>query len=149
MSAPALIAYDGSDHAKAAVAEAGRQLRPGRRVLVMTVVEPMEGVPFLGAAGVPVDAESVEALFDAARTGAAKLADEGCALAREAGLEPEPLVAIGSPVWNQIVAAAEEHDADLIVIGSRGLSGLKHVVLGSVASAVAQHSKRSVLITHR
>ncbi|MFN8217289.1 MAG: universal stress protein [Solirubrobacterales bacterium] len=148
MSGPVLIAYDGSDHAKAAIAEAGRQLRPGREALILTVTEPMEGVPFLGAAGVPVDADSVEALFRAARAGADRTAGEGCELAREAGLEPEPVVATGGPVWSQIVETAEERDADVIVIGSRGLSGLKHAVLGSVAAAVAQHSKRTVLISH-
>ncbi len=148
MSRPVLIAYDGSDHAKAAVVEAGRQLEAGRKAILLTVTEPMEGVPFLGAAGVPVDADSVEALFSAARAGAEKTAEEGCALAREAGLDPQPLVATGGPVWNQIVAVADEQDADLIVIGSRGLSGLKYAVLGSVAAAVAQHSKRTVMISH-
>jgi nucleotide-binding universal stress UspA family protein len=51
-------------------------------------------------------------------------------------------------VWSAIVEAAEENDAALIAIGSRGLSGVKHVLLGSVSGAVAQHSHRSVLIVH-
>ena len=85
MSAPVLIAYDGSDHAKAAIAEAGRQLEAGREAIVLTVTEPMEGVPFLGAAGVPVDAESVESLFSAARAGAEKTAEEGCAAGPRSG----------------------------------------------------------------
>ena len=51
-------------------------------------------------------------------------------------------------MWSAIVEAAEEHDAALIAIGSRGLSGVKHVVLGSVSGAVAHHSHRSVLIVH-
>ncbi len=145
---PVLIAYDGSDHAKAAIAEAGRQLRPGRKAVVLTVSEPMESVPFLGAAGVAVDPESVEAIFDASRTGAEKTAEEGCALAREAGLDPEPLVVTSGPAWDRIVKAADERDADLIVIGSRGRSGLKYAMLGSVAAAVSQHSKRTILISH-
>ncbi len=52
------------------------------------------------------------------------------------------------PVWERIVWVGEERDADLIVIGSRGLSGLKHAALDSVAAAVSQHSRRSVLICH-
>ena len=36
----------------------------------------------------------------------------------------------------------------MIVIGSRGRTGLPKVLLGSVAAAVAQHSRRSVLIVH-
>jgi nucleotide-binding universal stress UspA family protein len=146
---PVLIAYDGSDYAKEAIAECGRQLAPGREALVVTVTEPMEGFPFLGVGGVPVDEESVKAIFDATRAGAQATAEEGCALAREAGLDPEPLVVIGGPVWNRIVEVADERDASLIVIGSRGRSGLHYAFLGSVAAAVAQHSKRSVLIVHR
>ncbi|MGV1049272.1 MAG: universal stress protein [Solirubrobacterales bacterium] len=148
-TAPVLIAYDGSDFAKAAIVEAGRQLRPGRRAIVVTVTEPMDQIPFIGAAGVPIDDDSMKAFYDAARTGGEKTAEEGCELARAAGLEPEPLVATGAPIWNRIVEAADEHGADLIVIGSRGLSGLKYAVLGSVAAAVSQHSRRTVLIAHR
>ena len=145
---PVLIAYDGSDFAKAAVAEAGEQLDNGRSALVLTVYEPLEKIPFFGAAGVPIESETMEGLLASAREGAEKIAEEGCELARDAGFEAEPLVVDGAPAWNQIVEIAEERNADLIVIGSRGLSGLKHVVLGSVAAAVAQHSKRSVLIVH-
>jgi len=143
-----LIAYDGSDFAKAAIEEVAKLVGPGRKVLVTTVSEPLEGIPFIGAAGVPIDPDSMASILDAARSGAEKTAAEGCELAAEAGLEAEPLVVIGAPVWERIVAAAEEHGAGLIAIGSRGLSGLKHAILGSVAAAVAQHSKRSVLIVH-
>lgn len=148
-TAPILIAYDGSDFANAAVAEAGRQLRPGRKALILTVSEPLEKIPFIGAAGVPIDDDSMKAIYEAARSGAEKTAEEGCDLARAAGLDPEPLIATGAPIWNHIVETADEHGADLIVIGSRGLSGLKYAVLGSVAAAVAQHSKCTVLIAHR
>jgi nucleotide-binding universal stress UspA family protein len=145
---PVLIAYDGSDFAKAAVRVAGRQLGSGRSALLLTVFEPLEKIPFFGVAGVPVGSETMGELVASAREGAGKIAEEGCELAREAGFEAEPIVVDGSPVWNQIVGIADERDADLIVIGSRGLSGIKHVALGSVAAAVAQHSKRSVLIVH-
>lgn len=146
---PVLIAYDGSDFAKRAIAEAGRQLRPGRAAIVLTVTEPLEKIPFMGAAGVPVDDDTIEALVKAAENGAEKTAEEGCDLARDAGLDPEPLVVAGAPIWERIVATADERDAGLVVIGSRGLSGIKHVLLGSVAAAVAQHSKRAIFIAHR
>jgi nucleotide-binding universal stress UspA family protein len=148
MSGLVLIAYDGSDHAKAAIGEAGRQLEAGRRALVLTISEPIERLPFLGAAGVAFDADSMETLFDAAHAGAEKIAAEGCDLAGEAGFEAEPLAVTGGPAWDRIVTIADERDADLIVIGSRGRSGIKYAVLGSVAAAVTQHSKRTVLISH-
>jgi nucleotide-binding universal stress UspA family protein len=53
-----------------------------------------------------------------------------------------------SPIWKGIVAAGEEHDAGVIVLGSHGHSGLTKLVVGSVTRAVADHSRRTVLITH-
>ena len=44
-----------------------------------------------------------------------------------------------------IVAAAEELSSDLIVMGTRGLTGLKHVLLGSVAERTVRHAPCSVL----
>lgn len=41
---------------------------------------------------------------------------------------------------------AEEHNIDLIVIGSRGLSGIKRLVLGSVSQKVAEHAECTVLV---
>jgi nucleotide-binding universal stress UspA family protein len=148
-NAPILIAYDGSDFARAAIAEAGRQLAPSRRAIVLTVSEPLEEVPFLGASGAPIDPGTMDQFLAAAREGAEKIAEEGCALARDAGFEAESRVLIGDSIWSRIVENADQEGADLIVIGSRGRSGLKLAVLGSVAAAVAQHSKRSVLIVHQ
>ncbi len=149
MSDLVLIAYDGSDFAKAAITEAGAQLAPGRRALIATVFEPLDQTPFFGIGGIPVEPETVGELLKSAEDGARKTAEEGAALARGAGFEAEPLASSGNPVWARIVEVADERDAGLIVIGSRGLSGVKHALLGSVAAAVSQHSRRSVLIVHR
>lgn len=148
-SAPVLIGYDGSDFAKAAVKRAGEELEAGRTALIVTVFEPLDRVPLFGVAGVPIETETMSQLYASAEDAAKKVADEGCELARAAGFEAEPVVTVGNPVWNRIVEVADERGADLIVIGSRGLSGVKHALIGSVASAVSQHSKRSVLIVHR
>ena len=48
----------------------------------------------------------------------------------------------------QIIAAAAERHADLIVIGSRGQTGLRRLLLGSVARSVLFHAPCSVLIAH-
>jgi nucleotide-binding universal stress UspA family protein len=144
-----LIAYDGSEFAKAAIADAAGQLRPGRRAIVLTVSYSTEGLLFLGVGGFPADAPTVEGMIEDAERSAQKVAEEGVGLARDAGFDAEPMVVVGSPIWEQIVQSAERFDASLIVIGSHGRSGLGQVMLGSVAAAVAQHSKRSVLIVHR
>jgi nucleotide-binding universal stress UspA family protein len=55
--------------------------------------------------------------------------------------------AIG-PVWQAIVDVARERDASIIVLGARGLSGIKQALLGSVSEKVARHADRPVLLTH-
>ncbi len=46
-----------------------------------------------------------------------------------------------------VLDVAEEVDADLIVVGSRGLRGLRRT-LGSVSTRLVHHSNRSVLVVH-
>jgi nucleotide-binding universal stress UspA family protein len=145
---PVLIAYDGSDFAKTAIDDAAGQLGPGRKAIVLTVWEPLEEMPFLGVRGVAADAEAVKAVIAETEAGAEHVAGEGAGLASAAGFDARPVIASGDPVWRRIVEVADEQDASLIVLGSRGRSGLSYVLLGSVAAAVAQHSKRSVLIVH-
>ncbi len=144
---PILIAYDGSGCAEVAIDKVAAEF-PGRKVIVLVVSEELERIPFLGAAGVPVEADTLDLLVDSARKGALETAEKGAARAREKGLDASTAMAEGGPTWSRIVDAADEHDVALIAIGSRGLSGIKHAVLGSVSGAVAQHSKRSVFIAH-
>ena len=82
-------------------------------------------------------------------TAAEQTAADGAALAQQSGFQARGLEIDSAPTWKAIVHAAEEHDASLIVLGSHGRTGIESVLLGSVAEAVAAHSKRSVLIVHR
>jgi len=145
---PLLIAYDGSEFAKAAIAEAGRELQSGRRAVVLTIREPLEQVPFMSTLGTSVDARTFAALQESGAQEATAVAEEGAELARAAGFEAEARIETAPTPWERIVDIGEELDAGLIVVGSRGLTGLKRAVIGSVAAAVAQHSGRSVLIVH-
>ena len=54
-------------------------------------------------------------------------------------------VALDQPAALAIVGEAERHGADLIVMGTRGLTGLKHVALGSVADRVVRNAPCPVL----
>ena len=144
---PILIAYDGSDCAAAAIDKVAEEFGP-RKAIILVVSEELEKVPFLGTSGVPIEAETMELLTDAANKGAQAIAEKGAERARGKGLDASTAVAEGGPIWSAIVEAADEYDAAVIALGSRGLSGVKHVVLGSVSGAVAHHSHRSVLIVH-
>jgi nucleotide-binding universal stress UspA family protein len=95
-----------------------------------------------------LDPVTVSAMQESAANEATAVAEEGARLAGEAGFAAEVRVEVAPSPWQEIVAIADELDAGVIAIGSRGRTGLTIVLLGSVVSAVAQHSRRSVLIVH-
>jgi nucleotide-binding universal stress UspA family protein len=141
---PVVFAYDGSELAKLAIDEAGRQLAPGRDALVLTVWQPFD-VGFVPTVALRIDAAEIADV----RAAAERTAAAGASLAEAAGFKARGLEAEVAPTWKGIVQVADEHDASLIVLGSHGRTGLAGVLLGSVAEAVAAHSRRSVLIVHR
>ena len=141
---PVVFAYDGSALAALAIEEAGRQLQPGRGALVLTVWQPFD-VGFVPTVALRVNAAEIDDVRDAAQRTAA----DGASRANAAGFKARGLQAEAAPTWKGIVQVAEEHDASLIVLGSHGRTGLAGVLLGSVAEAVAAHSRRAVLIVHR
>lgn len=80
-----------------------------------------------------------------ARAAHERLANESAEQLRLGGLLAQAEMRDGDAA-EEIVAAAERWDADLIVMGSRGRSGVTRVVLGSAARDVLQHAHCSVLI---
>jgi nucleotide-binding universal stress UspA family protein len=73
--------------------------------------------------------------------------EEAAEAARGDGLEASVDLQVG-PAVSTILLAAEKHEADLVVTGTRGLSGLRHVLLGSTAERLVQHSPIPVLAVH-
>lgn len=65
-----------------------------------------------------------------------------------AGLTAQPVLAQGDPA-PRILDVAESSGVDLIVMGTRGRTGLTRAVLGSVARNVVAHAPCSVLVAHR
>lgn len=141
---PVLFAYDGSDLAKLAINEAGRQLGRGRDALVVTVWRAF-GVGFIPAREVNIDAAAVDEVRNAAEDTAA----QGASMAQAAGFHAQSMATNELPTWKGIAHVADDHDASLIVLGSHGKHGMAGVFLGSVAAAVAAHSGRTVLIVHK
>ena len=60
------------------------------------------------------------------------------------GVSVHRMLSLGDPA-NQIVQMAEDEDVDLIVIATRGQTGLKRLVFGSVAGKVVRLAARPVL----
>jgi nucleotide-binding universal stress UspA family protein len=81
------------------------------------------------------------------RDSAARRVDQEAKKLADAGVKANALIAEGVPT--QVIAdAAEQIGADLIVMGTRGLTGLKHAVLGSVTERTIRHAPCPVLTVH-
>jgi nucleotide-binding universal stress UspA family protein len=64
---------------------------------------------------------------------------------KDAGVEVETFARQGDPA-DAILDVAEEQDADLIVVGNKGMSGAKRFLLGRVPNKVSHHAPSSVMI---
>jgi nucleotide-binding universal stress UspA family protein len=147
-SGPAVIAFDGSDESLRAIEAAGRLL-PGARAFIVHVgtvaaLHPPAGTPTLPPLPGPpgIDDQRLEQL-------AQEVADAGVRAAEAAGLRAQPVTGRGAgsgDIAYAIAEVAQEHDAAVIVVGSRGRSGLKASLLGSVSSALLGNTAVPVLV---
>ena len=144
---PLILCYDGSEDAKHAIQRAS-ELLAARRALVLTVWLPAAVLgPGLGETAVMVNFAELDRV--AAEEGA-RVAEEGVQIARAVGLEAEPVaVKADGPVWHTIVEAADRCDAAAIVMGSRGLTPLRSILLGSISTGVLHHADRPTLVIRR
>jgi nucleotide-binding universal stress UspA family protein len=142
-SKPILICYDRSDGARTAI-EIAAELFPRRKAVVLHVWSPVAVMAAAYGGGVALPSYDDSEL----RKAALKVAEDGAGIAAAAGLEVTAEVAevTYDGTWHTILEIATQHDAALLVLGARGLSTFKSVVLGSVSHSVAQHAHRPVLI---
>ncbi len=137
-----LICYDGSPDAKEAIARGAPPLR-GQHATVLTVWQPFD-VAALGLSGGVVDMQKSD---EASRFHAEQQAEEGVRLATEAGFEAtRRAVARRTTIADAILDEADALGAAAILMGSRGLTGVKSLLLGSVSHAVIQHADRMVIV---
>jgi nucleotide-binding universal stress UspA family protein len=141
-----LIAYDGSDDAKAAIAFAGK-LFPGQSAVVLTVWERLALTTARASAGLVMTLDNSAAEDEAVGKAMTELAKGGAELATQAGLDATPRCEPDSvAVWATIVDVAGELDATLIVTGTRGMGSVKSLLLGSTSDRVLHHAHRPVLV---
>jgi nucleotide-binding universal stress UspA family protein len=134
-----LIATDGSPAALRAL-EVGLELAEEHeaQVTFVHVAQATDVLPGFAPAG-PV---SVPHEIDEADRQAL---DDALALAEARGIQARTRLLVGN-AGKQIVAYADEIDADVIVVGSRGLGAVGRAVLGSVSNKVLHDAKRPVLV---
>lgn len=144
-----VLAVDGSFHSMYAVdAIANRPWGDNVRIRVVTAVMPPMPIPDAFGLGLAPPVISEEQLAQAQR-GAERVVSRAAEVLRgRGGFVVEPVVRTGDP-RTVILAEAESFDADLIVLGSQGLTGIKRLMLGSVAAYVASHAHCSVEIVRK
>jgi nucleotide-binding universal stress UspA family protein len=143
-----LICYDGSPDSRSAIEHAG-ELMEGHPATVLTVWEPFVDVLARTPSGFGLapGMVNVDEIDDASYQSALEQAREGAELATQSGLNAQPRTrALHTTISSAILAEADEIDAGAIVMGSRGLTGLKSLLMGSVSHAVLQHADRTVMV---
>jgi len=131
-----LLAYDGSKPAEKAFTESVEMAQKfGAALAIVTVLRP------------PEFAEDVEteALIENARQRFEPELARLQASARSSGVKADLHVRVGHPA-EQIIAAAEEWHADLIVTGHRGQGMFERWLLGSVSRLVIAYARCAVLV---
>lgn len=68
-------------------------------------------------------------------------------MAGAAGVECEEILASGKP-HRAIIQLSDEVDADLVVVGSTGMTSLERALIGSESESLMRYSKRPVLLVH-
>jgi nucleotide-binding universal stress UspA family protein len=128
-----LIAYDGSESAERALDEVARMAN-GSAVTVVSVAELLPQVGRAGAMMLPEVYAERETQLEEAKAKLAKL-----------GVDAKTVERRGDAA-EMIIDEAEQEKADLIVVGTRGLSTARSWMLGSVSSRVMHHAPCNVLV---
>jgi nucleotide-binding universal stress UspA family protein len=137
-----LICYDGSDSAQHAI-DVAAALLGHRRALVLDIGPPLTAAESLAVTAPVTPGTAFEELN---KDDAQQRARAGAERARSAGFEAEARADLAAPTWQGIVDVADEIDAAVIVLGSRGLDAFQELFKGSVSHEVAEHAGRPVLI---
>ena len=102
-----------------------------------------------------ISADAVGELDSGTAQSAEATAQEGAEIAAAAGFQAKPLArrAIGrateredATVWQAILQAADDEVARVVVLGTRGRSGVRSLLMGSVSYGVLHHAQRAVLV---
>ncbi len=130
-----LVAVDGSEYSDVAVKMAGELAEKfGSKVTLLNVIKPLS-----------VFHEEVEIVEGLQKDEARRILRKSKEILIDMGVDSKTLFRKGDPA-SEIVDLTKENEGDLIVVGSRGLSGIKMFLLGSVSKRVTEHAPCSVLV---
>ena len=142
-----LVSTDGSENAMRAL-DAAIQLAKAFSAELFVVSVAPEIVPSVySPIGVATPALDYSQFLEAAEKDAKRIVDQAVQSAKQGSVNAkgEAFRTLTS-VAETIIEAADKENADLIVVGTRGLGGFKKLLLGSVSSAVVSHANCAVLV---
>ena len=138
-----VVATDFSETAEVALDRAiDLALGHGSEIALVHVMQP--DAPVVASPGMVVIPPDYERLLrDASAEGLARAAER----VRVRGVSVREVLESGRPA-RTVVEAAERLEAELIVVGTRGLTGFQHLLLGSVAEEIVRVSPIPVITVH-
>jgi nucleotide-binding universal stress UspA family protein len=143
-----VIAFDGSANAQRAVQLVARLVAPpDGRVTLVTVAEvlaPSSHGPFVGGIRATI-AREVRRINAEGAKAAKKALNRAAAELERSGWRTHTQLRTGEPLRELMVAVGTE-DPDILVVGARGTSGVRQLLLGSVAEAILNRSPVPVLL---
>ncbi len=145
-----LLSTDFSDQARLAYRWAAQLARQsGGKVILIHVFEAdvVAAAPALSGY-MPAEALDLGKYREEFRNGAQEALGKAAEELRALGAEVEAHLVEGSRPWQAIVAAAEEFDCGVIVLGTHGRGGLAHLLIGSTAEKVVRSADCPVLTVH-
>ena len=148
-----LVPLDGSEHSLKALNIAIQIAKKFKGKLTLIHVYSVTVVPVimpepatLTGAGVPMmSSAEISKIADSARDAGNRVLSDGEVKAKAEGVEVEKVLVEGHVV-HEIVRTAKEGKFDLVVIGARGRSKIRELLLGSVTDGVIHHGSEPVLV---
>ncbi|MES1938966.1 hypothetical protein T5B8_01915 [Salinisphaera sp. T5B8] len=140
-----VVAVDGSEHSKRAIeiaADMGQRYSATLHIVHVPQHTGHEKTLALGGAAITIQ-PSPEELEAAGRS----VVDAACRILEDAGCKKVKTEILGGDPAQQIVAAADRVDADLIIMGRRGLSDFTGLVIGSTSHKVGHLAPCACLTT--
>lgn len=143
-----LLATDGSQQSLKAARFIGTLVNPStiQKITVVAVIRPLAAVPFANELEGEQPAGGQEAFALSFRREAQAAAERVAAALQGNAPQVDTVIRSGSPA-DEILRAADELEADLIVIGGRGKGAVGAILMGSVAYRVLHHALCPVLVT--
>ncbi len=146
-----LVPIDGSEHSLKALEEAAQiaKMSSGKITLinvysVQPIMMPEPSAP--GYSGGPIfTGADLARITEAAQKSGNRILQDGEHRISASGVQIEKMLVEGHTV-QEIVRAANEGKFDLIVIGARGISHIREMLLGSVTDGVLHHAHCAVLV---